>query len=176
MELIVRHSGNVGDELDEDRAASVVTQALRRFTNRIQRVSLYFQDVNGPRGGVDKQCRCVIHGSRLRTIVIRDQDAKTSHLVHRVANRATRVLRDRLTRRTRRRRPEAVNRTVTDRELQDSLSGRAAISSTSVAHAGRNRTDLCLSQCCVLRLPCRSEPGCRKHGALKCFALLARSS
>lgn len=38
--------------------------ALARFSVRIARVSVFLDDVNGPRGGVDKVCRIVV---RLRT-------------------------------------------------------------------------------------------------------------
>ena len=34
--------------------------ALARFSGRIQRVNVFLQDQNGPRGGVDKTCRIVV--------------------------------------------------------------------------------------------------------------------
>lgn len=34
--------------------------ALGRFAGRIRRVSGFFEDQNGPRGGVDKSCRIVV--------------------------------------------------------------------------------------------------------------------
>jgi hypothetical protein len=107
MQLVVRYSGAGPDEFPAEKAASVLSNALRRFSHRIERVSLYLEDVNGPRGGADKQARCVIHGARMRPIVIRDQDAQTKRLLSRVATRTVRVLRDRLARRrSRRRTPE----------------------------------------------------------------------
>ena len=34
--------------------------ALRRFARRIDRVTVWLEDVNGPRGGVDKRCRIAV--------------------------------------------------------------------------------------------------------------------
>jgi hypothetical protein len=34
--------------------------ALRRFAGRIDRVTVWLEDVNGPRGGVDKRCRIAV--------------------------------------------------------------------------------------------------------------------
>jgi len=47
--------------------------ALGRFAGRIRRVSTFFEDQNGPRGGVDKFCRIVVRlvdGSELVAEVV----------------------------------------------------------------------------------------------------------
>lgn len=49
-------------EMDEMLRASIDTHArltLGRVSPRLESVTLYLQDVNGPRGGEDKQCRLV---------------------------------------------------------------------------------------------------------------------
>ena len=63
-------------------------RSLERFRSRIQSVQLYLEDVNGPKGGVDKVCRCVLHLKKLSPVVIRDADESWSALVQRTANRA----------------------------------------------------------------------------------------
>lgn len=35
-------------------------QSLARFGNRVTKVVVFLQDVNGPRGGVDKACRVLV--------------------------------------------------------------------------------------------------------------------
>jgi hypothetical protein len=63
---------------------------------------LYVEDVNGPRGGVDKQCRCVLHLRRMPPVVIQDKDESMNALIYRVANRAAYALSQRTDRRTKR--------------------------------------------------------------------------
>lgn len=64
------------------------SNSLARFRNRVKSVQLYFEDVNGPKGGVDKECRCVLHLRKLPPVVIRDSDECWTTLVLRAANRA----------------------------------------------------------------------------------------
>lgn len=42
------------------RLAERLQFALGQFTGRIRRVDAFFEDLNGPRGGVDKACRIVV--------------------------------------------------------------------------------------------------------------------
>ncbi len=41
-------------------AERCLTFALRRFARHIDRVTVWLEDVNGPRGGVDKRCRVAV--------------------------------------------------------------------------------------------------------------------
>ena len=66
--------------------------ALGRFGHLLKHVHLYIEDINGPRGGIDKQCRCLLHLRRMPPIVIQDQDENVGALVHRVADRAAYAL------------------------------------------------------------------------------------
>lgn len=110
MEMVVRYCGANRDDFGRHDARRILTEALERTGRRIKKVCLYIEDVNGPRGGTDKHCRCVLHVDRMRPVVIRDRDAGVTSLLHRVANRAARVLRDRIKRRkaTRRRTPRSL--------------------------------------------------------------------
>lgn len=80
----------------------ILATSLQRFTRRLKQVCLYIADANGPRGGVDKHCRCVLHVRRMPPVVIRDQDEDLYALIVRVANRATFVLSEKAKRRTHR--------------------------------------------------------------------------
>ena len=79
---------------------SILTNSLKRFSHRLKQIYVFLDDFNGPRGGVDKQCRCVLHLRRMPPIVIQDQDEDTHALVHRVANRAAYVLSQKTERRS----------------------------------------------------------------------------
>lgn len=67
--------------------------SLGRFGPRIQRVTASLSDLNGPRGGVDKQCLITIRllGER-RAIVVEDIDADSMVAIGRAAERAGRAV------------------------------------------------------------------------------------
>ena len=57
------HTRHLDDpaELRRDARARLTT-AFARFAARIRRVRVVIEDVNGPRGGVDKRCRIEVDG------------------------------------------------------------------------------------------------------------------
>jgi hypothetical protein len=60
MNIQLRSQGTEGSEALRAHAERSVGFALRRFASRIERVSVWLEDVNGPRGGVDKRCRIAV--------------------------------------------------------------------------------------------------------------------
>lgn len=92
MQLSVRLSGIKNSHFRRDNCTTILRDALQRFGRRLRQVNLYLEDVNGPRGGIDKQCRCVLHLNRGAPIVIRDTDDNLNKLMHRVASRASHAL------------------------------------------------------------------------------------
>lgn len=64
--------------------------ALSRFDSRIQKIELVTNDVNGPRGGVDKACRISVTIRRGAIIVVSDQDAEWGKCIARAAERVGR--------------------------------------------------------------------------------------
>jgi putative sigma-54 modulation protein len=93
-----------------------LARALDRFENRIQDVKLYVHDVNGPRGGEDMECRCVLHLKKMPPIVIQDRDASIHRLMYRVVNRLVHALTQKLDRKTKRSRVR--NKLVRDSETR----------------------------------------------------------
>ncbi len=92
MNFAVRFgSGSRADFGDHD-IEGILTDSLGRFAHRLKQIYLFIEDTNGPRGGVDKQCRCVLHLRRMAPVVIEDQDESMLALIHRVANRAAYAL------------------------------------------------------------------------------------
>lgn len=75
-----------------DEVADLVQDSFERFQSYIRCVNLTVTDINGPRGGIDKQCRCVVQLKRMPPIVIQDRDSSFVGLLTRVANRATHAL------------------------------------------------------------------------------------
>ena len=68
--------------------------ALGRFGTAIDTVSVRVEDINGPRGGVDKHCRIVVklRASGSNPIAIDDSDEELHVAVARASNRAERTV------------------------------------------------------------------------------------
>jgi ribosome-associated translation inhibitor RaiA len=61
--------------------------ALARFEARLGRVAVYLHDLNGDKGGVDKQCKVIIPLRRGKSIVMEDRDSNWLALFDRIAER-----------------------------------------------------------------------------------------
>lgn len=94
MQITVQVHG-VGNGVASQKVQEILLTAVEPVTYRIKQICVYIQDVNGPRGGVDTQCRCVLHFRRLPPVVIRDRDTNLYALVHRVADRVAEAVRRR---------------------------------------------------------------------------------
>jgi len=73
--------------------------ALGHFDRRVSRVAVSLSDVNGPKGGVDKQCQILVHLRRGNPVKIEDLDVDFGAVVDRAADRAGRAVARRLQRR-----------------------------------------------------------------------------
>lgn len=68
------------------------SQAVERFDAWIRRVSIYLTDVNGPRGGISKRCRIVVHTQAGAPIVIQETQEQISTAISRAIKRAAHTL------------------------------------------------------------------------------------
>ena len=66
--------------------------ALSRFTDRIHRVTVRLADINGPRGGGDKQCRIVVRLRPGGEVVIEDTATDLETAIDRGADRVQRAV------------------------------------------------------------------------------------
>jgi hypothetical protein len=69
-----------------------LTFALDRFAPRIREVALRVRDENGPRGGVDQRCSLEIKLLGASDVHLHDIDASAEKCVHRLAQKASRLL------------------------------------------------------------------------------------
>jgi ribosome-associated translation inhibitor RaiA len=91
---------NLDDTIDLRRHAERRLRfALGRFAAAVGRVTVRVEDVNGSRGGIDKQCRLVVRLTRRGELIIEDQDADVRALLDRSADRAGRAVERHLDRR-----------------------------------------------------------------------------
>ena len=87
---------------EEEALVHNITRALSRH-ERVIHVVAVCEDVNGPRGGVDKYCRLTAQGPGLGMVVVEERDTVLGRAVDRAAQRLTRAVVRSLGRRRRRR-------------------------------------------------------------------------
>jgi putative sigma-54 modulation protein len=78
--------------------------ALARLSTLIKRVEVSLADTNGPRGGVDKRCRVLVHLDGGSTAFVEDRDSDLVALIDRTLDRAGRAAHKRVDLATRGRR------------------------------------------------------------------------
>lgn len=66
---------------------------LGKFAQRIERASVRFKDVNGPRGGIDTVCRIKVVISGLDSVVVEDRGARPRDAFDRAADDVERATR-----------------------------------------------------------------------------------
>jgi len=73
---------------------------LGKFARAVERVSVRIRDVNGPRGGADKQCAIKVVLTRLPSVVVEEQNASLHAAMDRAVQRAETGVRRAMQRRT----------------------------------------------------------------------------
>ena len=103
MELELRVRGTYFLDALRNYAERRLRFSVRRLNPRIKRLRVSVEDVNGPRGGVDKRCRIVAEISPSGNLVIEETDTRAHEAVDRAADRLRRSVRRELKRRQSRR-------------------------------------------------------------------------
>lgn len=75
-----------------------IDHVLSKFEEHVGTVTVNVEDINGPRGGIDKHCRCVVNFKRRSPLIIEDQDDSVRRLVDRVCQRVSQNTAKRLAR------------------------------------------------------------------------------
>ncbi|QEG36334.1 hypothetical protein [Bythopirellula goksoeyrii] len=92
MRLDIRFSGTKHNDCWDEKLETVLLESLEPFQHWVRHVCLYIEDVNGPKGGIDKQCRCVVHLKRMPPVVIQAEGDNLAALTYRIANRTSHTL------------------------------------------------------------------------------------
>jgi putative sigma-54 modulation protein len=84
-------------QFSRTRALSYYTErrlrfALTRFEQRIQRISIWLTDVNGPKGGRDKHCRLHVVLPGKTDVIVEDTQVNLYAAINRAIDRAGRTL------------------------------------------------------------------------------------
>jgi len=86
----------VGVELeatDRDYLRRKLGRKLGKFAQFIERASVRIEDVNGPKGGVDKRCRIKVVLSGMPSVVIDERHVELQAVMDRALARAERAVR-----------------------------------------------------------------------------------
>lgn len=103
MDLELHVRGTYFLQAARDYAERRFRFSLRRLSHRVKRLRICIEDLNGPRGGVDKRCLIVAQVAPFGNLVIEETDAHIHEAMDRAANRLRRTLRRELKRRQARR-------------------------------------------------------------------------
>ncbi len=74
MKIEVRTNALKTSPAIDDHLESRVQRSLGRLNHRVKRVVVYLKDLNGPRGGVDKECAVHIHRAGRPPILVQKRD------------------------------------------------------------------------------------------------------
>ena len=87
MKILTRARGlQLTDELSSHSTDQIRT-ALGRFADRLRRVEITLLDVNGPRGGIDKECKIMVVLEGVGTLVIRERSDSAFAAISNAADR-----------------------------------------------------------------------------------------
>ena len=96
MKLIITGKKVKLDEALREYIERRVYFALSRFSPRIARVSVTVEDVNGPRGGIDKRCRILVKLGRMEELKVETTDAEIYDAVAAAVDRVGRSVQRKL--------------------------------------------------------------------------------
>lgn len=81
------------DVVERDTIRRKLGRKLGKFAADIERTSVRIEDVNGPRGGVDKLCRIKVVMTGIPTVVVEEQDHDLRTAIDGAVSRAERAVR-----------------------------------------------------------------------------------
>jgi CBS domain-containing protein len=96
----IRSMGSVLDAADKTYVRRKLGRKLGKFASSIERTSVRVEDVNGPRGGVDKRCRIKVVLAGLPSIVVEERHHALQAALDGALARAERAVRQTMQRRS----------------------------------------------------------------------------
>lgn len=96
MQIDIRPLNLALDPAARARIAKRARFALERLAARVRRVEIRLADINGPRGGIDKRCRVLVHLDGAPPMLVQEQGDSLPALVDRALDRAGRAVRKRV--------------------------------------------------------------------------------
>jgi hypothetical protein len=91
MNIEVSAKGGSSAEFVADVSASI-EKSLARYSERITRIAVHFEDVNGPKGGVDHQCRLEARLAGMQPVNVSDSGMETVQALKGALSKLDRLL------------------------------------------------------------------------------------
>lgn len=92
MKIDIRFRGLEPSDALRDHAVRRIHFHLSRFGKEISSIQLRISDVNGPKGGLDKECQVTVRGRRIGSVMIDDLSGDAHSAVDMAVERAGRTL------------------------------------------------------------------------------------
>jgi len=99
MKLSISGKNMKLDDAMKEHIERRVYFALSRFSPRVARVTVTVEDVNGPRGGIDKRCRILVKLDRMEELKVESTDSGIYAAVDTAADRMGRSVQRKIERR-----------------------------------------------------------------------------
>ena len=99
MQLHIHQKGLTIGRTLRDQITEQVETAFRRLSKRIRAITVYLTDINGPRGGVDKECQIAVQLHRGGTVRVGQTDADLIAAVNVATDRVSHAVMRKLERR-----------------------------------------------------------------------------
>lgn len=90
MEIVVNDKQKLLSEAAVNRAQLRVSASFAKFSDNVKSVTITVEDVNGPKGGVDKECRVLVRLKKLKDVVIKTNNESISKSIPGAIDRAAR--------------------------------------------------------------------------------------
>jgi uncharacterized protein (UPF0218 family) len=99
MKILVNNKKKQLREQAIERTTEKVSATFSRFGPKIVSIEVSVSDVNGPRGGVDKECRLLVRLKKMEDVIATVQDVSYTKAIDRAINRASRAVTRKIQRR-----------------------------------------------------------------------------
>ncbi len=90
MNVFVNDKKKLLSQASVEKAESRAIASFAKFGNNVKSIAITVQDVNGPRGGVDKECRVLVRLRKENDVAITVKDESISQAIPGAINRAAR--------------------------------------------------------------------------------------
>lgn len=90
MQVTINDRHNLLSQMAADRAVARVRAAFAKFGQHVKTVLITVEDINGPKGGNDKECRVLVTVKKLNDVVVTANNQTISKALPGAIDRAAR--------------------------------------------------------------------------------------